>query len=70
MSDLVHHLVSVDRSTSELVWDTAVPGPLTKKPPQVQLNEHGFASSTPVTDGKLIYAYFGRADQCSDPRER
>lgn len=58
---LVHHLVCVDRANGELLWDTAVPGPLAAAARQVQLSEHGFASPTPITDGESIYAYFGRA---------
>ncbi len=59
--DLVHHLVCIDRASGELIWDRAIPGPLTDPVPQVQLTEHGFASPTPVTDGDTICAYFGRA---------
>ncbi|MAG55596.1 MAG: hypothetical protein CMJ83_04825 [Planctomycetes bacterium] len=61
MKDLKHHLVCVERSSGKIVWDCIVPGPLEKRPPRVQIVEHGFASPTPVCDGKAIYAYFGRA---------
>ncbi|MHC4512061.1 MAG: outer membrane protein assembly factor BamB family protein [Planctomycetota bacterium] len=59
--ELVHHLTCIDRAKGKLLWDKEVPGPLAKKARQIQLKEHGFASPTPVTDGKAIYAYFGRA---------
>lgn len=58
---LRHHLVCVDARTGKLVWDKSIPGPLEKPARQVQIKQHGFASPTPVTDGKTIYAYFGRA---------
>jgi len=55
------HLVCVDYKTGKLVWTKSIPGPLEKAARQVQLKHHGFASPTPVTDGKAIYAYFGHA---------
>jgi outer membrane protein assembly factor BamB len=58
---LEHHLVCFDRRSGKEVWDCVVAGPLEKKARAVQVKEHGFASPTPVTDGKAIYAYFGRA---------
>jgi outer membrane protein assembly factor BamB len=57
---LVHHLVCVDRDSGKLRWDCEVPGALKDKARQVQINEHGFASPTPVSDGERIYAYFGK----------
>ena len=62
---LEHHLVCVNRSDGKIVWTTTVPGPLEKEVRQVILNEHGFASPTPITDGETIYCYFGRAGLCA-----
>ena len=56
---LMRHLVCVRRSDGKILVDREVPGPRNKDARGVQLNEHGFASPTPVTDGKVIYAYFG-----------
>lgn len=61
LKDLVHHLVCVDRPSGKIRWDRSVPGPLERKPPRIQVTEHGFASPTPLCDGQAIYAYFGRA---------
>ena len=58
---LQHHLVCVDRKTGKILFDETVPGAREKKAPRMQLTEHGFASPTPATDGKGIYAYFGTA---------
>jgi outer membrane protein assembly factor BamB len=59
--NLQHHLVCANQETGKRIWVKAVPGPLEKPARQVQLKQHGFASPTPITDGKTIYAYFGRA---------
>lgn len=60
-SDLKHHLVCVDRTNGRQVWDREIKGGLEKEARQVQLNEHGFASPTPISDGELIYVYLGDA---------
>ncbi|MAG57950.1 MAG: hypothetical protein CMJ83_16825 [Planctomycetes bacterium] len=59
--DLKHHLVCIDRKTGKVVWDRAIPSPLEKDARRVQITEHGFASPTPICDGRAIYAYFGHA---------
>lgn len=60
-TELEHHLVCLDQASGKILFDRAVPGPLPKPARQVQIQEHGFASPTPVCDGKAIYCYFGRA---------
>lgn len=59
-TELVHHLVCVDRKTGEKLWSHDTAGPLDKDAPRMQLSEHGFASPTPTSDGKLIYSYLGK----------
>ena len=59
IADLKHHVFCFDAATGQPVWQRDIKGtPLT-----MRLNEnllrHGFASSTPVTDGKLVYVSFG-----------
>jgi len=58
---LVHHLSCYALSDGEHLWTTDVPGPLEHDARQMQLNEHGFASPTPILDGDRVFAYFGRA---------
>lgn len=55
------HLTRIDRKTGEVVWDKAVPVWHTEDPPRGYINEHGYASNTPVTDGEAVYCYFGKA---------
>ena len=43
------------RSDGKLLWEAAAP----EAKPEQSYMKNGHASSTPVTDGKLVYAYFG-----------
>ncbi len=58
------YLVCLDRNNGELVWQKTVREEL---PHQGHHRDHGFASYTPATDGKLIWANFGsRGIYCYD----
>jgi outer membrane protein assembly factor BamB len=58
------YLVCLDRNNGELVWQKTVHEEL---PHQGHHRDHGFASYTPATDGKLIWANFGsRGIYCYD----
>jgi outer membrane protein assembly factor BamB len=59
--DLKRHLVCVNRKTGKILWDKTVPSTVTEDPYRGFITEHGYASSTPVTDGKNIYVYFGKS---------
>src|SRR5688572_17668770 len=59
MSQLKRHLLCLDRASGKILWNTAVAAEM---PEQDKIREnHGYASSTPVTDGERIYAFFGRS---------
>ena len=49
-------IVCIDRATGSLLWRRIV---LEAMPHQGHHRKGGFASASPVTDGKYIYAYFG-----------
>lgn len=58
-SDLRLHVVCLNRDDGNLIWQTAAVGN-----PEVEdyaqfVALHGYASATPVTDGKAVYAFFG-----------
>ena len=56
---LKHHVLCMDRETGEYLWQRDIQGsPSTQKLNQ-ELLRHGFASSTPATDGELVFAFFG-----------
>ena len=61
IENLKRHLVAVDRSSGEIVWDT----PVAAKTPEQEFTgfetEHGYASSTPTTDGERLYVFYGRS---------
>jgi len=59
--DLLRHLVCVDRATGEIVWDQSVKAKLPEDRADRMLLSHGYASSTPVTDGERVYVFFGRS---------
>lgn len=44
------------RETGKILWQTKV---REEVPHEAHHKDHGFASATPVTDGKMLYAYFG-----------
>jgi outer membrane protein assembly factor BamB len=61
LKDLQRHLVCLDRKTGEQRWEHVVPVRLPETEFNRYINEHGYASSTPVTDGERVYAFFGRS---------
>jgi outer membrane protein assembly factor BamB len=57
-TDYIHRfeVISVDRNSGKILWETTV----REEVPYSQTHEFGsWASNSPVTDGKNIYAYFG-----------
>lgn len=58
---LLRHLLCVDRRSGKILWDKPVPAELPEDPFNGYLTEHGYASSTPVTDGERVYVFFGKA---------
>jgi outer membrane protein assembly factor BamB len=58
------NLICVDRGSGNVLWEKTVRQEL---PHQGHHNDHGFASFSPVTDGQLVWAYFGsRGLHCFD----
>jgi outer membrane protein assembly factor BamB len=62
MKDLKRHLVCLDRRGGKVLWTKVVPAALPETPyqgPYVTL--HGYASSTPASDGERVYVFFGKS---------
>jgi outer membrane protein assembly factor BamB len=57
---LKRHLVCLDRATGRVLWDQAVAADLPEDSYTGYLTEHGYASSTPVSDGERVYVFFGK----------
>ena len=51
----VCHLIAVDRKSGKILWDK----PVFTQEPQNKHDRNSFATPTPVTDGKHVYALFG-----------
>jgi outer membrane protein assembly factor BamB len=58
--DLRRHVICFDRDTGKVLWDRAVEPVLPEDPYMGMFTQHGYASHTPVSDGKRIYVFFGK----------
>ncbi len=58
---LRRHLVCIDRKSGSIRWKTEAAGDAPEDPYEGFITEHGYASSTPVTDGERVICYFGKA---------
>ena len=62
IKDLVRHLVCIDLDTGKKIWQRDVKAALPEDPYSgIGVTAHGYASHTPVSDGKNIYAFFGKS---------
>lgn len=59
-ASLERHLVCVHRANGEVAWSRTVDTQHPEDDYQGYLTEHGYASSTPVTDGERVYVFFGK----------
>jgi len=59
-SALERHLLAFDRESGKELWRASVPSSVKEDPFKGFIQEHGYASSTPTTDGERIYAFFGK----------
>lgn len=59
MKDLKLQLVCLDR-TGAIQWQRDVPAELPEEPYRGYMLNHGYASSTPVSDGAHVYVFFGK----------
>ena len=58
--DLKRHLVCLNKEDGKVVWSTEADLKHPEDPYKGFICEHGYASNTPVTDGKMIFAFFGK----------
>jgi outer membrane protein assembly factor BamB len=61
IANLKLHLVCLARNGGKIRWDRAIPATQPEAEYRSFIPEHGYASSTPVTDGKAVYVFFGRS---------
>jgi hypothetical protein len=58
---LKRHLVCLDRKSGKVLWNKLVAGEANVDRYDAMLQEHGYASHTPVSDGEHVYVYFGKS---------
>src|SRR5262245_1081569 len=58
---LKRHLLAVDRTTGKIIWDKAVPAKQPETRYEGYVTHHGYATSTPVTDGERTYVFYGKS---------
>ena len=62
MEDLMRHLVCIDMKTGKILWTKDVEPALPEDPfSGAGVPAHGYASHTPVSDGKHVFAFFGKS---------
>jgi outer membrane protein assembly factor BamB len=59
--DLVRHLVCLRRSDGTIVWKHDVAAAQPEAGFAEFLRVHGYSSSTPTSDGRAVYAFFGKS---------
>jgi outer membrane protein assembly factor BamB len=59
IKNLKRHLLCLDRDGGKILWTRDVPAVQPESPLQTYLNLHGYASSTPASDGKHVFVFFG-----------
>lgn len=59
MSNLKRHVLCLNAADGKVIWETTVAAEI---PEQERIREnHGYATSTPVTDGERVYIFFGKS---------
>ncbi len=63
MDELMRHLLCIDRASGKVLWtkDFKPVLPESKYGPGSNESQHGYASSTPASDGKRLYLFFGKS---------
>lgn len=57
---LLRHVLGLDRRTGNILWNKQVAPKLPEQAYQGFQALHGYASSTPATDGERVYVFFGK----------
>jgi outer membrane protein assembly factor BamB len=58
---LRRHLLCIDAKSGDVLWQREVAARLPETRYGGFIAEHGYASSTPATDGERVYVFFGRS---------
>jgi len=58
--EIRRYLVCLDRADGKVLWQRDVPATQPENSYADQRLQHGFSTSTPVTDGERVYVFYGR----------
>jgi outer membrane protein assembly factor BamB len=58
-ADLKLHVMSFDRNTGSQLWNKSIAASESTQKYGKRVADHGYATSTPVTDGEAVYGFFG-----------
>lgn len=61
LKNLKRHLLCVEAGDGRLLWEKSIPAALPEQPFEGFVTLHGYASSTPASDGQSVYVFFGRS---------
>ena len=61
LKQLRRNLISIDRHSGKTLWSVAVAARLPETGYSGRITQHGYASHTPVSDGKHVYVFFGKS---------
>jgi outer membrane protein assembly factor BamB len=61
INQLRRHLVCVSLSDGKILWDKSVASKPTEDRFNGFLQDHGYATSTPTSDGELVFVFFGKS---------
>lgn len=65
--NLRRHIVCLDRKAGKILWNKTVKPKLPEDRAGGFISSHGYASHTPVTDGKLLFVFLGKTGaRCYD----
>lgn len=59
LGNLRHHVLCFDAADGKPLWEREIKATALSQKTNPELLRHGFASSTPATDGKSLFAWFG-----------
>ena len=61
LENLKRHLICLDRKTGKELWNKAVKAKLPEDTMRGMFAENGYATHTPVSDGEVVIAFFGKS---------
>ena len=63
INKLTRHLLCIDRKSGDIVWRKSIDNKSVKNedPFKGYITYHGYATNTPISDGKWVFAFFGKA---------